>query len=121
MLLPKLHLMSRVARDIDRCLDFVERQPWGKRDAREVDIYRGIAEVYAHPKRNRPEVYRPDNRVWLRRFRAAQFVIVYAFLQFEDPSLPDVVSIRAVRHVRAANVFHGVRESPTKPSRGEVT
>jgi len=115
VLLPKLHLMSRVGRDIDRCLDYVERQPWGKRDDREVDIYRGIAEVYAHPKRNRPEVYRPDSRIWLRRFRAAQFVIVYAFLQLEDPSLPDVVSIRAVRHVRVANVFHGVRESPTKP------
>jgi hypothetical protein len=29
-MLPYLHVMPRVDRDIEECLDFVARQPWGK-------------------------------------------------------------------------------------------
>src|SRR6187402_2189167 len=90
-------MMPRVTGDIDRCLDFVGRQPWGKPDAR------------------RPEVLRTDTRLWLRRYRVAQFVIIYAYLESRDPSLPDVVSIRAVRHMRVANVFAGVKEAVSDP------
>jgi hypothetical protein len=48
--------------------------------------------------------------IWLRRCKAAQFVIVYTYLPPSDPNLPGVVSIRAVRHARSENVFSGVKE-----------
>ena len=115
MSLPILHMMPRVTGDIDRCLDFVGRQPWGKPDERELDIYRGIAAVCTYPDARRPEVLRTDTRLWLRRYRVAQFVIIYAYLESRDPSLPDVVSIRAVRHMRVANVFAGVKEAVSDP------
>jgi hypothetical protein len=118
--LPILHTMPRVGRDIDLCLGFVERQPWGKRGDRELDIHRGIAEARAHPEMCRREVYRPLSGIWLRRRRVSQFVIVYAYLPSPDPTLRSVVSIRAVKHARVANVFQGVKEPPTKPWRGEV-
>ena len=115
MSLPILHMMPRVGGDIDRCLKFVGRQPWGKPDERELDIYGGIAAVCTHPDARRPEVFRTDTRLWLRRYRVAQFVIIYAYLESRDPSLPDVVSVRAVRHVRVANVFAGVKEAVSDP------
>ena len=116
-----LHYMPRVSRDIDECINFVGRQPWGKPHARRADIHCGIDEICAHPKRNPPELRRADSGLWLRRGRAAQFVIVYAYIPAKAPGSPDIVSVRAIKHVRVANVFHGVREPPTKPSRGEVT
>ena len=115
MPLPILHLMPRVTSDIDRCLGFVARQPWGKPKERRADIYGGIAVVCAYPKARRAEVLRPEPRIWLRRYRAAQFVIIYAYIESRDPSLPDVVSIRAVRHMRVANVFAGVKEAVSDP------
>jgi len=107
---PILHWMPRVRTDIKRCIDFVRRQPWGKPRDRKLDIRRGIAKVCTYPEDNRAELRLPESGLWLRRCRAAQFVIVYAYLASREPSLPDVVSIRAVRHVRVANVFDGVRE-----------
>ena len=100
-LLPYLHSMPRVKRNIKRCLDFVGRQPWGKPYDRELDIYRGIEKVRENPEANHPELRRSDTGIWLRRCKAAQFVIVYTYLPSNDPLLPGVVSIRAVRHSRA--------------------
>ena len=37
--------MPRVGRDIKDCLDFVSRQPWGRRADRERDIRRGFKEI----------------------------------------------------------------------------
>ena len=116
MSLPILHMMPRVTDDIDRCLDFVGRQPWGKPDERELDIYGGIAAVCADADARRPEVLRTDTRLWLRRRRVAQFVIIYAYLESRDPCLPDVVSIRAVRHIRENDVFAGAKEPPITPA-----
>lgn len=107
---PMLHCMPRVQKDIDRCLDFIATQPWGKPDDRESDIYRGIAVACAQPKMNKAEVLRRDTGIWLRRIRMAQFVIIYAYLEPRDPSIPGVVSIRAVRHFREKDVFAGVKE-----------
>jgi plasmid stabilization system protein ParE len=102
--------MPRAERDIDQCLDFIARQPWGKPDDRELDIHRGIEKVCARPEANRIEHWKSDTGIGLRRCKAAQFVIVYAYLSSSDPSLPGVVSIRAVRHSRVENVFSGVKE-----------
>jgi ribosomal protein L37AE/L43A len=110
VLLPILHFMPRVRKDIDQCLDFISRQPWGKPDDRKSDIKHGIHSACLCPEANRPELRRPDTGIWLRCRRTRQFVIVYAYLPSRDPSLPGVVSIRAVRHVRVANVFEGVKE-----------
>jgi hypothetical protein len=95
---PMLHWMPRVKGDIKRCLDFVGRQPWGKPDDREFDIYRGMEMACAYPKANHPELRRRNTGIWLRRCNAAQFVVVYAYLPSRDPDLPSVVSIRAVLH-----------------------
>jgi len=43
--MPQLHLMPRVSDDVEQCVEFIARQPWGKPAEREQDIYRGIAEA----------------------------------------------------------------------------
>jgi hypothetical protein len=105
-----LHWMPRVERDIRRCLGFVGRQPWGKPDDREFDIYRGMEMACAYPESNHPELRRTDTGIWLRRCNVAQFVIVYTYLSSRNPDLPGVVSIRAVRHRRVEDVFAGVKK-----------
>jgi hypothetical protein len=107
---PMLHWMPRVERDFRRCLGFVGRQPWGKPDDREFDIYLGIETACAYPLANCAELRRLDTGIWLRRCNTAQFVVVYTYLPSRDPDLPGVVSIRAIRHRRVEDVFAGVKE-----------
>lgn len=114
--LPILHLMPRVERDIRQCLDFIGRQPWGKPNDRALGIWRGIEEACRRPESHRIEVQNSDTGIGLRRCRVAQFVVVYAYLASNDPSLPRVVSIRAIRHQRVENVFLGVKEPPAEHS-----
>jgi hypothetical protein len=102
--------MPRVGKDIDRLLKFVSRQPRGKPNDRRLELHRAIAALCVHPLAKRSEAYRPESRIFLRRWRAAQFVIVYACVRPRDPGLPDLVTVRAIKHVREANVFDGVRE-----------
>src|SRR5579884_3699744 len=109
---PRLELMPRVDRDIKQCLDFVRRQPWGRPDDRQMDIYRGIIEVWREPERSSIKSRALATGVELRRHSSAQFVIVYAYLP-PNQEFPDgIVSIRAVRHRRAKNVFSSVRDAP---------
>jgi hypothetical protein len=115
-----LHSMPRVRRDIRECLRFIGRQPWSKPDNRKLDIWRGIERVHACPEAGREEYWNADPGIWLRRYKAAQFVIVYAYLSSSDPSLPGVVSIRAVRHARSENVFSGVKEPIAADSAASV-
>ena len=86
MLPPILHFMPRVRRDIEECVDFISRQPWGKPHDRKSDIKRGIFAICASPHASRPELFRPESGLWLRRCRAAQFVIVYVYLPTVDLS-----------------------------------
>jgi hypothetical protein len=109
-MLPYLHVMPRVERDIEECLDFVARQPWGKPGDRELDICLGIAKALLRPDSNRVGSWRPEIGIELRRCNAAQFVIVYAYLRPTDRFASGVVSIRAVRHSRVEDVFSGVKE-----------
>jgi len=113
-----LHLMPRVGEDIESLLHFISRQPRGKPEDRRLDVHRGVEALCRLPQTRRNEAYRPESRIWLRRWRAAQFVIIYAYVQPRDPSLPDLVTIRAVKHVREANVFEGVREPQVRSSIG---
>jgi plasmid stabilization system protein ParE len=105
-----IHWTPRAETEVDECIDFICRQPRGKPEDRELDIEQAIDEIRAYPEDNRPERYVPDTRLWLRRCEAAQLVIVYAYLRAKDPALPGTVGIRAVRHMRVADVFEGVRE-----------
>jgi hypothetical protein len=109
-LIPYLHAMPRVKRDIKRCLDFVARQPWGRTNERLLDIDRGIEKALLRPEANRVEAWRPLTGLELRRCNTAQFAIVYAYLQPTEQFPRGVVSIRAVRHSRERNVFAGVKE-----------
>ena len=110
-LLPYLHLMPRVDRDIEACLRLVGRQPWGKPRARSVDIGAGIARALMLPKSNRANAFRPSTGIELRRCDTAQFAIVYAYLLPTAAHPRGVVSIRAVRHSRVRDVFSGVKET----------
>lgn len=108
--LPKLRLMPRAHRDIEDCVRFITRQPWGKPQDRERDIYCGIAAAHRWPFRSPVRVYRPRSGISLRRISAAQFVIVYAYIGPSEFAPNGIVSIRAVRHRRVRDVFLGVRE-----------
>jgi hypothetical protein len=112
-MLPYLHLMPRVERDIERCLAFVARQPWGKPGDRELDIVTGIERALLRPEANRVGSWRPETGIELRRCNAVQFVIVYAYLRPTVRFATGVVSIRAVRHSRVKDVFSGVKEPTT--------
>ena len=113
-MLPYLHLMPRVERDIARCLTFVARQPCGKPSDRELDIAPGIERAVLRPESNRVESWRPETGIELRRCNAAQFAIVYAYLRPTERFANDVVSIRAVRHSRVKDVFSGVKDQPLR-------
>ena len=108
--LPYLHVMPRVRNDIKKCLHFVGRLPWGKSDARLLDILSGIERALLWPASNRAAVWRPLTGLELRRCKAAQFSIIYAYLPSSPTHPRGVVSIRAVRHSRVRDVFAGVRE-----------
>jgi hypothetical protein len=112
---PCLHLMPRVARDIELCVRFIARQPWGKPEDREEDIYRGMVEVLRGPKLNPVKVRRPSTGRELRRRKAAQFAIVYAYIPPNAVFPNGLVSIRAVRHRRVTSVFSGVKEPAVLP------
>jgi hypothetical protein len=75
---PHLDLMPRVLEEIDDCLEFIARPPWGKAAGRRQDILRGIGDVQFAPKRNAD---RPETGVELRRHSVAQFAIVYAYFE----------------------------------------
>ena len=112
--LPYLHLMTRVDKDIEECLEFISNQPRGNAEERESDIWAGIGRSWDRPKANRVACHRLDTGIDLRRCSAAQFVIVYAYLPPTNRFPNGIVSIRAVRHSRVADVFAGVRE-PSVP------
>ncbi len=112
-LLPYLHTMPRISRDIRQCLKFVARQPRGRPHDRALDICLGIEKALMRPEANRIIVWRPSAGIGLRRCSAAQFVIVYAYIPPTIRFPRGVVSIRAVRHSRVKDVFWGVREPTT--------
>ncbi|MFL6604429.1 MAG: hypothetical protein ACJ8R9_24265 [Steroidobacteraceae bacterium] len=109
-MLPYLHVMPRVDRDVEECLDFVARQPWGKPYDRQLDIRRGIEKALERPDANRVGSWRPETGIELRRCNVAQFAIIYAYLRPTSRFTAGVVSIRAVRHSRVKDVFSGVKE-----------
>jgi hypothetical protein len=109
--IPYLHAMPRVSRDIERCIAFIGRQPWGKPADRERDILQGIARAQLNPEANHQEIWRPEAGIWLRLCSAAQFVIVYTYLPGTADVPQGLVSIRAVQHSRTKDVFEGVKES----------
>lgn len=105
-----VHWMPRVVRDIEGCVTFIAKQPWGKPEDRLDDILRGLDEVTEFPKLYPVRAFRPATGLSLRRHFIAQFVIIYAYIE-PDKLFPNgLVSIRAVRHRRVRNVFLGVRE-----------
>ena len=102
--------MPRVDEDIERCVGFIARQPWGNPTRRRIDIGRGIERSLTRPESNPVAVWRPQTGLKLRRSNAAQFAIVYAYIPPNGRFPRGVVSIRAVRHARVEDVFLGVKE-----------
>lgn len=113
MLSRLVQCMPRVRRDIKRCRDRVAGQPGGQVQDCELEIQRGIDDIRADPEGSRPEARLPDSPWCLRRRQAGQFVIVYVFLPTWDPRVPSVVIIRAIKHGRVPDTFHGVNELST--------
>ena len=115
--LPFLHTMSRVSDDLRECSDFISNQPWGRPDERRKDIARAVDAILRWPTLGAILVRRPSEGLELRRRRAAQFAIIYAYFP-PGPQFPaGCVSLRAIRHRRVRNVFHGVKE-PESPRYG---
>ena len=101
--------MPRVDDDIVRLLKFVA-QPWGRPKDRQRDINACIDAILEWPTAGKVHARRWDSGVQLRRHDARQFAVIYAYFPPNQTSPAGVVSIRAVRHRRAKNVFWGVRE-----------
>jgi plasmid stabilization system protein ParE len=108
-----LSLTRRARRDIDECVRYVSRFPRGKPEDRRRDIYRGLNAICASPERSRVEVRRRCSGIELRRYPAAQFVIVYTFFAPTEACPAGLVSVRAVQHWRMRDVFFGVRDGNT--------
>jgi hypothetical protein len=116
--MPQLDLMPWVSDGVEQCVEFIARQPWGKPDERRRDIRRGIAEALLAPKLNPVKLRRPSKGLELRCRKAAQFMVIYAYMPPSRKFPNGVVSIRAVRHRRVRNIFGGVKE-PAISSYGE--
>ena len=108
--LPFVHVMPRVHDDIRDCLDFIDRQPRGDSRARLRDIDAAIEAIVRWPALGSPGIRRPALGRELRRRRAAQFSIIYAYFPADSRFPRGCVSLRAIRHRRVRNVFHGVKE-----------
>lgn len=108
----RLKIAPRFWRDLENLLTFVAAQAWGNPVARLQDVLQGLRTIAANPEHRPVVLERPGTAGALRRFDAAQFVIVY---YYEPPTTEDptgVVWVRALRHSRGIDVFRGVRESP---------
>lgn len=109
---PFVHVMPRVGKDCRDCLEFVARQPWGNPIARGRDIARVCDDIIERPESAPVRMRRPSVGLELRSRRAAQFVVIYAYIP-PGPRFPNgCVSLRAIRHRRVRNVFSGVRDQP---------
>ena len=75
----------------------------------------GIRKVLQRPQLHRVQARRPSTGLELRSRNAAQFAIVYAYIEPSDILPSGIVSIRAIRHRRAKNIFTGVREPSSPP------
>lgn len=107
---PFLHVMPRVHDDLADCLSFIDSQPWGDSEARYCDIDKCIDDIIRWPTARPVGVRRPSLGLELRRRNAAQFSVIYTYLP-PGPRFPaGCVSLRAIRHRRVRNVFHGVKE-----------
>ena len=115
---PFLHMMPRVHSDFERCLQFVARQPWGRPEERRHDLLTGISAILRYPGVGAIRARRPSIGLEFRTRRAAQFVIVYAYLRPNGRFPNGCVSLRAIRHRRVRNVFSGVREAVAVPYQG---
>ena len=113
--LPVVHQMPRVVEDIDRCIGFVAQQPWGKPDDRCQDILKGIEAICEGPELNEVSARRRATGLKLRRHNVAQFAIIYAYVPPSTKFPKGVISIRAVRHAQARDVFRGVKEAEVPP------
>jgi hypothetical protein len=95
--------MPGVERDIGRCLDFACGQPQGNAGELKSEIQRGVAWICAKPHTNRPELKLADPGWWLRRYKAAHTLIVYAYIPPTGPRSRGVVILVAVRYMRVAS------------------
>ena len=102
--------MPRVKADIKECLKFVGKNRNGCAARRRDEILTALTSVYQHPKARRVALRRPSENIDLRVHHVAQFVIIYAYFEPNAVMQNGIVSIRAIRHRRVGNPFHGVRE-----------
>ena len=98
-----VYWMPAVERDIGRCLEFSGKQPHGDPRNLKTDIQRAVAWICANPGANRPELKVPDALWWLRRYKSAHVLVVYAYLPPTRGSPRDVIVLVAVRYMRVAS------------------
>jgi len=108
--LPYVHWMPRVSNDLKQCLRFVAERSGGNTVNREREIFAGMAKILRHPKASRVGTRRLRLGIDLRGYHVAQFVIIYAYFEPNAVMESGMVSIRAIRHRRVRNPFHGVKE-----------
>ena len=108
---PHVHWMPRAKQDVVECLAFVAKHSSGRPLARWHDIRQGIDRICLHPRLHGVVVRRTKSGVELRRHYAAQFVIIYTYLEPNAITPLGEVSIRAIRHRRVRNPFGGVKDA----------
>jgi hypothetical protein len=111
--LPQLSFMPRVWSDIETCVAFIARQPWGAPSEREQEIHAAFETICYTPLARPVSGRVPETGVELRRYPVRQFDIVYAYFAPTEECPQGHVSIRAVRHRRERNVLQGVKETGT--------
>lgn len=82
--LPYLEVPPQVDSQIDDCVAFIARQPWGRPRDRLRDILRAIQEILNSPLGSPVKIRRPATGNELRRYNAAQFVIVYVYTKPDE-------------------------------------
>jgi hypothetical protein len=105
-------VMPRVGRDIDALMTFVGSWPRGQPAKRLDELQAAMEFIAANPELRPVTVRRRVSKLELRRYNVRQFAVIYHYYRPSERDLEGLVSFRAVRHSRVADVFRGVREEP---------
>lgn len=111
--LPKVALTPRARKDIRNLLSYIGRQKRGKLLDRKAELNAAFEMIQRAPTSRPVRRWATATHLGLRCRYTRSFAVIYALLNNVGIGDDSIVSIRAVRHCRARDVFFGVRESGT--------
>ena len=105
----RLDIAERARSDVRQCRHFLRRRDERQPLHRVREVVNALRFIQAN-RRLHPVEATSLIGLSRRRRKAGQFVLVYAFIEPSPDEPGGIVSVRAIRHQRAEDVFLGVSE-----------